>query len=409
MNKRFHYAWVICAACTLMIFCNMGLACNTPSVYFPYIVAARGFSGAQTSAIITIRNLTAVICLPMVTGYYKRFSLRLGGALAFCITALAFVLYASAEHLFMYYAASVCTGLAYSLGTTVGASLLVERWFADRRGFAIGVALAGSGVASFAFPPLISFLVENFSMRVSFLTQGAIALCCGLVFFLIVRNDPAQMGLAPYEQGGEGGKKRVRSHPTVDLPKGRFLLTCAALAMLGSTSTGAPGHYTLLATTNGVAPATASMAVSAAGLCLMIGKFVYGDACDKLGGKRGSTVFMTILATGCFICSTMHGGIVPLVFAGIMCCGSGFAPATAGMSIWASDFFTAESFPARLKWYQTMDSLGGLICSVIPGVLYDLTGSYNISYVMFGCFVLASMFIIRSTYNYMEKAKAGAA
>ena len=384
----------------------MGVACNTMSIYLPYIVKNHGFTGAQSSAIATVRNLSAFLTMPLVTGYYKKFSLRTGGALTFLSSAGAFLVFSRATTPLGFYVGSAFAGVGYSFGTMIAASLLAERWFAQRKGFAIGVAAAGSGVASFAFPPVISFLVENFSMSAAFLTEGAICVCSGVVYFLIARDDPAAMGLAPYGAGGSNAVT-VKNHPDTDLPHGMFLVCCAAMVMLGGTSTAAPAHYAILSTSNGVEPATAAMAVSAAGLFLLVGKFVYGDVCDRLGGKRGSTIFMLILTAGCFICSTMHAGIIPLMFAGIICCGAGFAPVTVGVSIWAADFFTGKRFAASLKWFQTCSSLGGMICSVVPGILYDRLGNYNVSYVMFGIFVLVSMVIVRRSYAIMEKAAVG--
>ena len=58
--KKIHYAWAVCAACVLLMFCNIGLCSNLITVYLPFIEET-GISGGLGSAIITVRCLFAFI------------------------------------------------------------------------------------------------------------------------------------------------------------------------------------------------------------------------------------------------------------------------------------------------------------------------------------------------------------
>lgn len=53
-SPRVHYAWVICGACTLMLFVAMGLNSNVFTVYQPYILSRYGFSNTQCSLLILL-------------------------------------------------------------------------------------------------------------------------------------------------------------------------------------------------------------------------------------------------------------------------------------------------------------------------------------------------------------------
>jgi MFS family permease len=45
-------------------------------------------------------------------------------------------------------------------------TVLLSRWFVDRRGRAIGMAMAGMSVVSICLPPLIQWLLDNYDWRV---------------------------------------------------------------------------------------------------------------------------------------------------------------------------------------------------------------------------------------------------
>lgn len=407
MKTRPHYAWVICAACTLMIFCNMGVASNSMSLYLPYIVKAHGYTGAQSSAILTVKNVTAFICTPLLVNFYQKTTLRKGGCLTYLSGFLAYLIFSRASSLPMFYAGAAFAGIAYGLGTMAAISLLLERWFHRRKGFAVGLAAAGSGVSSFLMPPLVTLVAERFSLSASFFLTGCICLGLGILWFLMVRDTPAQMGLDPY---GEDGPKEqtIRVHPEESLPKSRLMLCCFGMFLMGGVGIAGPGHYAILFTTNGCTPEQIAVATSVSGVAMMISKFVYGDVCDRIGGKRGTTLFMAVLTVGYLVGSQIRFGLqVPMMFAMVLLCAVGFPPATVGASIWATDFSTGAQFPHTLKWFQTCYTLGGLVFSILPGLIYDWVGSYNAAFLLFGIFVAAGLCIVRSAYKVMARQNAG--
>ena len=52
-----HPAWIVLAGCSLLFFCTTGLIANANAAYQPYIRNLNGFTNAQTSTLMTIRNL----------------------------------------------------------------------------------------------------------------------------------------------------------------------------------------------------------------------------------------------------------------------------------------------------------------------------------------------------------------
>lgn len=65
------------------------------SVFSPYLISQAGLSGAQTSALLTIRGLASFLALFVVTQYTSKLGLRAGFLLeAVFVAAMAALLFA---------------------------------------------------------------------------------------------------------------------------------------------------------------------------------------------------------------------------------------------------------------------------------------------------------------------------
>ena len=69
------------------------------------------------------------------------------------------------------YCAGLGAGLIY-----LPAIVSVTQWFEKRRSFATGIAVCGSGLGTFAFPPLTELLIERYDWN------GALLIIAGIIF-----------------------------------------------------------------------------------------------------------------------------------------------------------------------------------------------------------------------------------
>lgn len=401
--KKLHYSWVICATGTLLLVCTVGATSNAFVTYLPFIKAL-GYTGTQVSSILSVRCLFSLIGMLCVEPYYKALNLRAGLVLSCLISAAGFASYSFASNIWMYYFSAMLCGFAYGFGSLIPVSILIRRWFNSKRAYAISLGAAGTGIATICFPPVITLLAENYSLSNAFLAEAVFLVVCAGLIGLLLRNDPAELGLQPYgAQCEDASQSSVAIKDGQRPPKSYLFFMLAAMVLLGAVGTSGPGHFTVLFTTTGYSTMLASGAVSAFGISLTLSKLGYGLVSDRLGGCKSSLLFFSILALGCLTCSLIDGSSTLPVFLGVILMGFGYPPATVGISVWAADFSQEPDYAKTLKWFQVSYSLGGLVFASIPGLLYDLTGHYQIAYLSFFVVIPMMAGIIWRTYRFVNK------
>ena len=170
MRNRVHYGWVICFSCTMLMICTMGFCNGVFPVYIPFL-ERRGMTGAQASALLSIRCLFGIVGMLLAEPFYRRVSMRLGLAITCFVTAGAFFLYGAAESVWVYDAAAAVGGIGYGFGTMIPVGILIKRWFNQRRGVVVGICAAGSGISITLFSRLVTRIIEIFGVVARFLAQ----------------------------------------------------------------------------------------------------------------------------------------------------------------------------------------------------------------------------------------------
>ena len=399
--KKHHYAWTICAAGTLMIFITMGAVSNGFSIYLPYIRDEFGLTNAQTSTLVTMRLLVAFGCMLLIGKYYDLLDLRLGMTLASAFGGLAFIIYSFASGYPLFALGAGISGIAYGMGSMVPVSILMHRWFDDHMALAISICSAGSGLGSIILPPVITGLLSSFSMRMVFLIEASFILICALLIFLMTRNYPQDMNTTRLGENRErlsAAAAESASARNAGSPITRTVLILSLMACFFMGAQGNPGimHIPVLYTSAGFTAVFSATLMSIIGAALTVGKIVFGEITDKIGGFRSSLVFCVLLITGNAMCclAGMGSPLISLIAVAIL--GIGYSVSTIGPSIWAGDLSSENEFSRIMRIFQLSYSAGALITASMPGILADrFGGSYVPAFIMFTVItVLASVLIV---------------
>ncbi len=404
--RKFHYGWVVCLAGLLLLFVTMGTVSNGFSVYLPYILEEHGFLNAQTSFLVTLRCLVAFFAMLGIGAYYKKLSIRAGTTLAAACAGAAYALYSVAETYPVYCLGAAISGLSYGLGSMIPVSILMNRWFVRHKALALSICATGSGLATILLPPVTTALVEGLSMKTAFrIEAAAIFLLVALIFWLL-RNDPAEKGLTPcgWEAAHPAGEETVEAGPSAPLTaKTWVLLGCVSLFM-GAMANPGFTHLSVLYTAEGFSPMVVAGILSALGIMLTLGKLLYGECTDRLGGCRASLLFGALLLLGLVLCCLSFLQSMTITVITVLCMGVGFPIATIGPSVWANDMSASDRYPTVVRRLQVIYAGGALAFASVPGVIADHAGgSYIPAYVTFSVFMALALVGLALAYRERRK------
>ena len=391
--------WLVCLGGAVMLFSSMGLGSNLYSVYQPYIIAQNAFTNTQASWIITTRSLFIVLGMMSAGWLCARLGIRNAVSAGMLLLVLSRLLFGAAGSLPAYLAAAALTGLAYSWAGMIPLSLLINNWFQDRNAFALGLASAGSGLATILIPAPLTGIIQAWGLKAAFWTEAAFALLLGGAVYLLVQDHPARLGLEPYYQGG-GREHPPLQHPA---PEGMsplfWALYLTAVFLTGAPTAIGMTNVGVLYRTEGFQPGTVAALVSCVGLALMVGKMLYGELADRLGGCPATCIIYGVALLAYALLCLAPNGSVPVAFAAAAALGLALPLSNVSFSIWARDFLGDEGFAKGLKWSQTLYALGIVAFGPLPGWLADRTGGYVASYLLFGGMMAVSFVFVALVYR----------
>ena len=335
--KHVHYGWVVCITCTLLLFITMGTVSNGFSVYLPYIMDERGLTHAQTSSLVTLRCLTAFLAMLTIGWYYKKVSLRLGVSIAACCAGLSYLLYASARTYPLFCVGAAVSGLSYGFGSMIPVSLLMNRWFDRHRALALSICATGSGIATIVLPPVTTALVEHLTMGTAFRIEGA------AIFLLRPSSSPSCAATRRRRtwpcghQEAPAGQETPARKAHGDIPRAAFVLLAFASLFMGAVANPGFVHLSVLFSGEGFSAGAVAAIISGTGLMLTLGKLLYGETTDHVGGCKSTLLFGAILVAGHVLCCLAFLQSIPLSVLTAVCMGVGYPIATIGPSVWAND------------------------------------------------------------------------
>jgi MFS family permease len=264
---------------------------------------------------------------------------------------------------------------ALGMGTAyVPCNSTVVKWFARRRGLAVGIASSGGSVGTFAFPPLAQWLVGTIGWRASYVVFGAGVLATLAVVARVMRRDPESLGLEP-----DGERPPVVAHGP-GMPLARALRTRALwLMVLGFTGTWLPVfiplvHLVPLARDLGHGGATGAWLVSALGAGAVAGRMVMGPVSDRIG--RQTTLVIGLALQALAFAGFARAGSVAALLATSVLFGYSYGAVSTLFPALVGDFFGRATAGAIVGFLFMVAGSMAAWGPLVAGAVHDATGSY---------------------------------
>ena len=399
-----HYAWFICLGAALSLCVVMGLGVNIFTIYQPEIIALNGFTNAQGSWITTTRSLFILGTLLVVNQLCAKLGLRLVMTLGMLMVGLSCFSFGMSTTFPMYCFSAALTGVGYCMGGMVPLSLIISNWFDSRRGLALGLASAGSGVVTIFAPAIITRLIQDFSLKTAFFCEGAFILFMAATAWLLLRSVPADKGLSPYRIPGDCAPA-APVHSGQGHGKLPIILLLAACFLLGGPLGPAFSHLTVLFTTEGYDAMVVAGLISYMGLAISVSKIICGQMYDRLGGRLSNTWILGGYLAGHLLCCLAFTQSTALAYLAITVFAFGISVSAVSPAVWARDLAAPANYAKIVRAITTAYTAGMLVMGPIPGILADRFGSYIPAYLFFALCQLVLTLIIQGIYFKLDLGK----
>ncbi|MEU9029345.1 MFS transporter [Streptomyces sp. NPDC048383] len=383
---RIHRAWYAAAVAFVTIIGAAAFS-SLPSLLIEPLHAefdwSRGTIGFAVSVNLALYGLTA----PFAAALMDRFGIRKVVALALTVIAggsVATVWMTRPWQLVLYW--GVLVGLGSGSMALAFAATVTNRWFTARRGLVTGILTAAGASGQLVFLPLLSWMVEHHGWRPATVTVSLAALAVVPFVWLLLRDHPADVGLAPY--GGvyapkpapvAGAARRAVTVLFAAARTGPFWLLAGTFAICGASTNGlVRTHFVPAAHDHGMPVTAAAGLLAVIGVFDVVGTIASGWFTDRFEARRLLAVYyalrgISLLFLPMLLAPSVHP---PMVFF-IVFYGLDWV-ATVPPTIALCREHYGEDSAIVFGWVLASHQVGAALVAFLGGVARDVFGSYDL-------------------------------
>lgn len=394
----FAIGWRQVGICFMMLACS-GMIASTYSLVAVPLEEAFSTTRMEVMLSMTVYSAMGALLMPFVGTLMDRFSVRalmLLGALLLGTGYAAISLASSMNHVLVIFALLIAP--ANVLLGPLAATVLLARWFEQKRGRAVGFAIAGVAAGGFFFPMIINGLLEAFPWREALRWLGLIIAVLTVPAALMAVNSPEERGLHPdgAAEPTDAAKEEMARAPISTkaiLTDPAFWMIAATVAIVTSGMKGMITNLAPLAIDNGVVARNAAMLISIYAGCGFIAKLVFAALSDRLGPRILMFAALGGFAAGMACMTQAHLGF------GMIAIGVAIIGLFGGLMVPTEAFLAPRVFGKRAVG-KAMGLLSGTILiallSTPPlfGLIFDVTGSYMGIFWFFAGLAVAALFTL---------------
>jgi predicted MFS family arabinose efflux permease len=269
---------------------------------------------------------------------------------------------------------------------------LANRWFVKRRGLVIGIFGAAVSAGQLVFLPVLASLSVTQGWRTTSTLIAVAVAMVALPVVLLVRNDPAAMGLGPY-----GSSKPV----PIPAPEPRimrrairsfdFWLLVGTFGICGLTSNGIIGtHFIAHAVEHGFTETVAAGSLAVMGAFNFAGTIASGWLTDRFDPRRLLLIYYGFRGISLMMLPALHDQMGLVAFAVLF--GLDYIATVPPTVALAADTFGRQNVGTVYGWVFASHQLGAAAAAWAGGFIREQVGNYAPAFLAAGvAAVLAAM------------------
>jgi len=282
------------------------------------------------------------------------------------------------------------TGQGFGYSTPIP---VMSKWFPDRRGLAVGLAVAGYGGGSAIFGPLGgNWLIPAYGWRNTFFIFGVIFMVMGLIATWLLQNPPA--GYKPEGWQPSAAAKAAATKyeflpsEAVKTPTMWFMWVAYALGTAAGLMV--ISQLVPFARQQGHSIEIATTAIFVGAIGSASGRILSGWMSDGLGRLNVLRLMIGVSALSMFLLFHVGASVAMLylmVFVIYWCYGTQLSVNAST----AADFWGTKNVGANYGLLFTAWGVAGIIGPRIGGQLYDKFGNYEYAFYVAGVLSIVAL------------------
>lgn len=290
-------------------------------------------------------------------------------------------------------------GFFGAAATAMPYAIAISRQFDSNRGIALALMVSGAGFGALLLPIFANWLMESYGWRVGYvgvgLLVGVVALA-GLIFCF--RTPPIETPV----------------HAAINAPSlrgiftssGPFWLIALSILSISIALVGLITNFVPILTDRGISPAKAASMIGLLGAASWISRIAVGLLLDRIHAKYVAAGVFLLAALG--IVTTALSGSGSGIYLAAVLLGLGIGAEADLITFTMSRYFPPQSLSRALGAVWIFWAWGNGLGVFAASLSYDLTGSYNLAFLLFGVLALISCVIILQLKAYAFPAHGSA-
>ena len=276
------------------------------------LTAAFHISRGDVQSIYTCMTVGNLLASPFLGVMIDRHGVRRITLISVILMSIGMAMMGLAQSLWQLYAIGfVMSVLGVGTAPVTWTRVIVD-WFSVKRGFALGLALAGTGVVAIFLPLYTTWLVTDFGWRDAFAGLGALPLIFALPlsYYLLYDRTGGTAVLATKAAVGSNDAEfgeAIRGY--------RFWVMSVAVFLVGACVAGLVSALVPILTDRGFTPGAAARVASVIGIMVIVGRAGAGYLLDRVWAPGVALVLLSAPIIGCFILASRVSSLPAMILA----------------------------------------------------------------------------------------------
>ena len=405
----FFYGWGIVACTMCANFARQGSAVATLSIFAVPMSTEFGWSRTAFSGAVSLGGVLGALISPKVGVFVDRSGPGQVLAIGALLIGISMLALSQTNSLIWFYVAFCLGRMAFAGPFEIAFTSAIANWFIHLRGRAMSLTTLAHSIGLTVFPIVVFAIIEIWDWRTAWIVVGAIVLFVGVIpnAFLMIKQ-PEVVSLLPYQVHQHPSKvKESEQNRVVESEKTftrgeasrtrTFWILITFSVLIYPVQAGVSLHQAPHLIDRGLSMAVAASAVSSFSFMAAIGGLVFGQIELRIGSRLTLTASAVLMALGTgsmlLISNAWTAYFSAITF------GAGIGGLLTILPVAWADSFGRGNLGSIRGISLPMQAVAQASGPIISGVLFDITGDYNTSLILFCIFgfgaAILALFVVK--------------